>query len=116
MEKPFHTVASDYMRAAMLQFAMRKAADLAAESFYNGLGLDSLGSDDLLIFSEDAWAKYSLSMDFDYPHYAHKLFLRAFHAAYLAYMQGLPNGAHPSLPDLVAAFELEAGLQTTHRP
>lgn len=115
MGQQLHSVASDYLRGAMLQFAMRKAADLAGESFYHGLGLDSLGSDDLLIFAEDAWRKYSLSIDFDYPQYAHKLFLRAFQAAYLVYMRELPNGVHPSLPDLVVAFEAEVGLQTTNR-
>jgi hypothetical protein len=111
MEKPLHTVASDYLRGAMLQRAMRKAADLAGESFYHGLGLDSLGTDDLRIFAEDAWGKYSLSIDFDYPHYAHTLFLRAFQTAYMAYLRELPNGVHPSLPDLVSAFEVEMGLR-----
>jgi hypothetical protein len=113
MEKQLHSVASDYLRGAMLQFAMRKAADLAGESFYHGLGLDSLGIDDLHIFAEDAWNKYSLSIEFDYPRYAHKLFLRAFQAAYLAYLRELPNGVHPSLPELLAAFEAEEGIQTT---
>jgi hypothetical protein len=115
MENQHHSVASDYLRGAMIQFAMRKAADLAGESFYHGLGLESPGSDDLLIFAEDAWRKYSLTIDFDYPHYAHQLFLRAFQAAYLAYMRELPNGVHPSLPDLLSAFETEIGLQTSDR-
>ena len=87
MEKQLYSIASDYLRGAMLQFAMRKAADLAGESFYHGLGIESLGSDDVLIFAEDAWGRYSLTIDFDYPHYAHRLFLRAFQTAYLAYHQ-----------------------------
>jgi hypothetical protein len=113
MQKQFHSIASDYLRGAMLQFAMRKAADLAGESFYHGLGIESLGGDDVLVFAEDSWRKYSLSIDFDYPQYAQKLFLRAFQSAYLAYMRELPNGLHPSLPDLVAAFEAQVGLQDT---
>jgi hypothetical protein len=115
MEKQLYSVASDYLRGAMLQFAMRKAADLATESFYHGLGLDSLSSDDLAVFAEDSWRKYSLSIDFDYPHYAQKLFRQAFQMAYLAYMQELPNGVHPSLPDLISSFEAEVGLPTAHR-
>ena len=115
MEKQLHSVASDYLRGAMIQFAMRKAADLAGESFYHGLGIESLGGDDLELFAEDFWRKYSLTIDFDYPHYAHKLFLLAFQSAYLAHMQQLPHGKHPGLPELVAAFEAEVGLLTPHR-
>jgi hypothetical protein len=111
MEKQLHSVASDYLRGAMLQFAVRKAADLAGESFYHGLGIESLGGDDLALFAEDFWKKYSLSIEFDYPHYAHKLFLRAFQTAYLAYLRELPNGVHPGLPDLLSAFEVEMGLR-----
>jgi hypothetical protein len=113
MDKQVHSIASDFLRGSMIQFAMRKAAELARESFYHGLGGDDLGDEDLAYFAEDVWEKYTLTIGFDYPDYAHRLFLQGYRMAYRAYSRELPKGLHPNLQILVAQFETEMGLQTS---
>jgi hypothetical protein len=110
MDKQVHSVASDFLRGALIQFAMRKAAELAREGFYLGLGSGDVGNEDLALFAEEAWGKYTLSISFDYPRYAHTLFLQAYRMAYHAYSRELPKGLHPNLQELVEEFESESGL------
>jgi hypothetical protein len=110
MDKQLHSVASNFLRTAMLQYAMRKASDLAGEGFYFGLGTVDLRDEDLALFAEEAWRTYTLTIYFDYPGYAHSLFLQAYQMAYRAYAQGLPNDLHPNLPILIAEFETRMGL------
>jgi hypothetical protein len=110
MDKQLHSVASDFLRTAMLQYAMRKASELAREGFYHGLGTLDMGDEDLALFAEEAWRTYTLTIYFDYPRYAHSLFLQAYKMAYRAYAQGLPNEHHPNLPILIAEFETQMGL------
>lgn len=110
MDKQLHSIASDVLRATMLQFAMRKASELAREGFYHGLGLLDIGDEDLALFAEEAWQKYTLTIDFDYPRYAHSLFLQAHLLAYRAYARELPHDLHPNLQILIAEFETQMGL------
>jgi hypothetical protein len=110
MEKQSHSIASDYLRTAMLQSAMRKASELAKEGFYHGLGTLEMGDEDLALFAEDAWRRYTLTIDFDYPSYAQRLFVEAYQMAYHAYARDLPNGLHPNLQILIAEFEAKRGL------
>jgi hypothetical protein len=112
MDKQVHSIASDFLRSSMVQYGMHKAAELARESFYHGLGSDSLSDEDIAFFAEEAWGKYTLTISFDYPGYAHTLFLTAYRMAYRAYAQELPKGLHPNLPILVAEFETGLGLRT----
>jgi hypothetical protein len=110
MDKQLHSVASDFRRTAMLQYAMRRASELAREGFYFGLGTVDLGDKDLALFAEEAWRTYTLTIYFDYPRYAHSLFLQAHQMAYHAYALELPNDLHPNLPILIAEFETQMGL------
>jgi hypothetical protein len=110
MDKQVHTIASDFHRTAMLQFAMRKASELAREGFYHGLGTLEMRDDDLALFAEEEWRRYTLRIGFDYPSYAHTLFVDAYRMAYRAYARALPDDLHPNLQILIAEFEAEMGL------
>ena len=114
MDKQVHSIASDFLRSRMIHYAVRKAADLAGDNFYYGLGITEVGDEELAFFAEDAWRTYTLAISFDYPRYAHTLFIQAFLKAYHVYERELPNGLHPSLPVLAAEFEIEVGL--AHNP
>ena len=105
-----HSIASDYLRSAMLQYAMRKASELAKEGFYHGLGTLEMGDEDLALFAEEAWRRYTMTINFDYPRYAHTLFLQAYSMAYRTFATELPNDLHPNLQILIAEFEKERGL------
>ena len=54
----------------------------------------------------------SKSVPFDYPQYAHDLFLRAYRKAYQAYSDDLPQGIHPNI--YVLAELLEEEVHQTH--
>jgi hypothetical protein len=110
MDKQVHSIASDFHRTTMLQFAMRKASELAREGFYHGLGTLEMGDEDLALFAREEWRRYILAIDFDYPSYAHTLFVDAHRMAYRAYASALPEDVHPNLQILVAEFETEKGL------
>ena len=110
MDKQMHSTASDVLRRFMIQNAMRKAAELAQDNFYYGLGIADVGNKELAYFAEEAWRIYTLTISFDYPHYAHALFVRAYQTAYHLYEGELPRGLHPNLPVMVAEFETEMGL------
>jgi hypothetical protein len=110
MEKQVHSIASDFLRTYMIQSAMRKAAELARDNFYYGLGSMDISGEDLSFFAEDAWRSYTLTISFDYPRYAHTLFLQAYQRAYRAYEGELPHGLHPNIPILATEFEIEMGL------
>jgi hypothetical protein len=110
MDKQVHSIASDFLRNYMIQNAMCKAAALARDNFYYALGITDIGDEDLDFFAEDAWRIYTSTIHFDYPSYAHTLFLQAYRMAYHVYELELPNGHHPSLPILAAELEVELGL------
>jgi hypothetical protein len=110
MEKQMHSIASDYLRGAMLHYAMRKAAELAKEGFYHGLETLDMEDEGLSLFTEEAWQRYTLTITFDYSRYAHRLFLQAYGMAYHAYATELPNARHPDLQTLITEFEKERGL------
>jgi hypothetical protein len=110
MDKQVHSVASDFQRTAMLQFAMRKASELAREAFYHGLGTLEMGDEDLALFAEEEWRRYTRAIEFDYPSYARTLFVDAHRMAYRAYSGALPHDVHPNLQILIAEFETEMGL------
>jgi hypothetical protein len=114
VEKRFHTIASDFQRSALLQLAMRKAVELARDSFYHGLAVEDLTEYDQSLFAEDAWTRFSQTVSFDYPDYAHTLFLLAFQAAYRASAHDLPRGIHPDTHALANTLEIELGLQPSH--
>ena len=107
MDKPFHSVASDYQRVAMIHVAMRRACEIARESFYHGLIADHLGDSELTLFAEDAWERFSNTVIFDYPAYAHELFKRAYRVAYQAFSENLPHGIHPDTSSLAEKLEDE---------
>ena len=110
MDKQVHSIASDLLRVAMIQSAMRHAAELARESFYHGLGIGDIPDTELVPFAEDAWRKYTLRVTFDYPDYAHTLFVHAYQMAYQAYARELSKGLHPNVPILAEEFEALRGL------
>ena len=110
MDKQTHSIASDYLRTTMLQYAMRKASELAREGFYNGLERLEMGDEDLTLFAQDAWHRYTLMISFDYLSYARRVFVQAYQMAYRAYARDLPNDLHPNLKILIAEFEIEVGL------
>lgn len=112
MDKPYHSIASDFQRGAMIQVAMQRAGEIARESFYHGLTVGDLGDTELALFAEDAWERFSKSVTFDYPQYAHDLFLRAYRKAYQAYSDDLPQGIHPNI--YVLAELLEEEVHQTH--
>lgn len=55
MDKQVHSIASDFLRIRMIHYAVRKAADLAGDNFYYGLGITEVGDEELAFFAEDAW-------------------------------------------------------------
>jgi hypothetical protein len=103
--KPFHSVASDYQRGVMIQNALQRAGEIARECFYNGLMLEDLGDAEVALFAEDAWARCCRMVTFDYPEYAHSLYLRAYRMGYRAYADDLPRGIHPNTYVLAELFE-----------
>lgn len=107
MDKPYYSVASDLQRDMLIQTAMRRAGDVARESFYHGLMVSDLGDNEVSLFAEDAWARFTLLVTFDYPGYAHALFQRAYVVAYRAFSFDLPRGTHPDTHALAAALEDE---------
>ena len=109
----FYSIASDFQRATIIQVAMRRAGEVARESFYHGLMVGDLGEVELALFAEDAWGRFSMSVTFDYPDYAHNLFLRAYHLAYHAHADDLPRGIHPNTSVLAELLE-EAMRQERH--
>ncbi len=115
MDKPFYSVASDFQRGALIQMAMRRAGEIARESFYHGLMMDDLGNAEVSLFAEDAWERYCLLVTFDYPDYAHTLFLRAYRAGYRAYCDDLPRGIHPDTHVLAELLEEEMQRERTAR-
>jgi hypothetical protein len=110
MDKQVHSIASDFHRTVMIQFAMRKASELAREAFYHGLGTLEIGDEDLALFAEEEWRRYTRTIDFDYSSYAHTLFIDAHRMAYRSYARALPHDSHPNLQILIAEFETEMGL------
>lgn len=115
MNSQFYSIASDFQRAAIIQVAMRRASEVARESFYHGLMVGDLGPAELAIFAEDAWGRFSASATFDYPDYAHGLFLRAYRMAYQAHADDLPRGIHPNTYVLAELLEEELRQEHTHR-
>ncbi len=107
MDKPYYSIASEMQRSVLLQTAMRRAGDIARESFYHGLMTDDLGDQELGYFAEDAWQRFTLMVTFDYPGYARVLFQRAYIVACRAFSVDLPRGAHPDTHALAAALEDE---------
>lgn len=112
IDKPYHSIASDFQRGAMIQVAMRRAGEIARESFYNGLMAGDLGDAEIDLFAEDAWERFSRTVMFDYPDYAHVLFLRAYRMGYRAYSDDLPQGIHPNT--FVLAELLEEEIRQEH--
>lgn len=112
MEKPYYSIASEVQRGMLMQTAMRRAGDIARESFFHGLAVDDLGDDELALFAEDAWARFTVLVTFDYPGYAHMLFRRAYLVAYRAFCVELPRGGRPDTQAL--AEELEAEIHQAH--
>ncbi len=110
MDRHLHFIADDYQRKAMIQTAMRKAIELARDSFFHGLMIDALGDEDLAFFAGEAWKAYTRTIEFDYPTYAETLFLQAYINAYRVYQRELPKGVHPSAVTLAEEFEAELGL------
>lgn len=114
MDKPYYSIASDFQRSAMIQTAMRQAGEIARESFYHGLMASDLGDAEVTLFAEDAWERFGKDKAFDYPGYAHTLFLRAYRRAYQAYVDDLPQGIHPNT--FVLAELLDEELHQPHDP
>lgn len=110
MERHLHFIADDFQRKAMIQTAVRKAMELARDSFFHGLMIDALADDELSLFAGEAWKAYDRLIEFDYPTYAETLFLQAYRTAYRVYQRDLPNGVHPSAVTLADEFEAEIGL------
>lgn len=107
MNGQFYSIASDFQRGAMIQVAMRRAGEIARESFYHGLLVGDLGEAELRVFAEDAWRRFSMRVTFDYPDFAHDLFLRAYRMAYHAYADDLPRGMAPNTYVLAQVLEEE---------
>lgn len=107
MDKPYYSVASEMQRSVLIQTAMRRAGDIARESFYHGLMMDDLGDGEVILFAEDAWQRFTVLATFDYPGYAHALFQRAYLAAYRAFCFDLPRGQHPDTHALAEVLEEE---------
>lgn len=107
MDKPYYSVASELQRSVLIQTAMRRAGEVARESFYHGLTVGDLGNEELALFAEDAWERFKLLATFDYPGYARALFQRAYFVAYRAFSVELPRGNHPDTHALAAALEEE---------
>ena len=114
MNGQFYSIASDFQRGAMIQVAMRRAGEIARASFYHGLMVGDLGDAELALFADDAWERFSKSVTFDYPNYAHDVFLRAYRMAYRAYADDLPQGIHPNT--YVLAELLEEEIRQAHNP
>jgi hypothetical protein len=110
MEKHLYFIADDLQRRAMIQTAIRKAIELARDSFFHGLMIDALDDSELQDFIDDAWKAYDRVVEFDYPTYARVLFFHAYRMAYRIYQRDLPHGIQPSAASLVEAFEAEIGL------
>ena len=51
MNGQFYSIASDFQRATIIQVAMRRAGEVARESFYHGLMLGYLGDAELALFA-----------------------------------------------------------------
>lgn len=107
MDKPYYSVASEMQRSVLVQTAMRRAGDIARESFYHGLMIDDLGEEEVTLFAEDAWQRFTVLVTFDYPGYAHTLFQRAYAVAYRAFCTDLPRGIRPDTHALAEALEEE---------
>jgi hypothetical protein len=105
MNGQFYSIASDFQRGAMIQVAMRRAGEMARESFYHGLMVDDLGEAELALFAEDAWERFSKTVTFDYPDYARRLFFQAYRMAFQAYADDLPRGIHPDAHVLATLLE-----------
>ena len=114
MSGQFYSIASDFQRGAMIRVAMRRAGEIAIESFYHGLMVGDLGEVEVTVFAEDAWQRFSATVTFDYPDYAHDMFLRAYRKAYQAYADDLPRGIDPNT--YVLAELLEEEMRQAHNP
>lgn len=112
MSGQFYSIASDFQRGAMIQVAMRRAGEIARESFYHGLMAGDLGEVEVTVFAEDAWQRFSATVTFDYPDYAHEVFLRAYRMSYQAYADDLPRGIAPNT--YVLAELLEEEIRQAH--
>jgi len=116
MSGQFYSIASDFQLGAMIQVAMRRAGEMARESFYHGLTVGDLGEVELTLFANDAWQRFSMTVTFDYPHYAHDVFLRAYRMAYQAYADDLPRGIAPNMYVLAELLEEEIRQAHNHDP
>jgi hypothetical protein len=114
MTGQFYSIASDFQRGAIIQFAMRRAGEIARESFYHGLLVGDLGEAEVVLFAEDAWERFSRTVTFDYPDYAHDLFLRAYRMAYQAHADDLPRGIHPNTYVLAELLEEQIRQEQAH--
>ena len=94
----------------MIQTAIRKAIELARDSFFHGLMIEAMDDEDLALFAGEAWKAYTLRIEFDYPSYAETLFLGGYRMAYRVYQRDLPHDIHPSAVTLADQFEVEIGL------
>ena len=112
VERHLHFIADDFQRRAMIQTAVRKAIELARDSFFHGLMIDAMDDEEVGFFAAEAWTAYSRLIEFDYPTYAETLFRQAYRMAYRVYQRDLPNGVHPSAVTLTEEFETEIGLQS----
>lgn len=110
MDRHLHFIADDAQRRAMIQTAVRKAIELARDSFFHGLMIDAMDDEDLALFAGEAWKAYTSAIEFDYPSYAETLFLGGYRMAYRVYQRDLPHGIHPSAVTLADQFEAEIGL------
>lgn len=114
IDKPYHSVASDFQRGALIQIAIRRAGEIVRESFVHGLMVDDLGDAEVTLFAEDAWERYCKTVTFDYPDFAHTLFLRAYRMGYKAYAADLPRGIHPNTYVLAELLEEEIHQAHSH--
>jgi hypothetical protein len=114
MNGQFYSIASDFQRGAMIQVAMQRAGEIARESFYHGLLVGDLGEAELALFAEDAWERFSKTVTFDYPGYAHDLFHRAYRMSYQAYADDLPQGIRPNTYVLAELLEEEVRQAHDH--
>ena len=105
-----HSIASDFQRRALVRFAVAKGMEQARGDFFHALLVEGLDDESLSFFARAEWEAFSQRIQFDYPHFALALFLRAYQSAYRAHLLHLANGTHESPYDLIKAIEAETGL------
>lgn len=108
--RAYHHIADDSHRGRLMQHAIRKGIEQARGDFFYALLTDGLDNEGVALCAREAWNAYHRQIMFDYPHFAEKLFLHAYRAAYRRHLQDVASGRHTDPVAMARAIDLDFGL------